>query len=121
MFMKKIILLTLISSMLVITGCSTTARFKLPQGTKIVVDNVPLSTIEAEEYKRSPYFWNVAAGIPYRLEKDGKIVKEGNLKSRFRVASIFWPPGALIYWPMGFDGPYDLTEENSKVRPNDKK
>lgn len=114
-------LIAFLGSVIGLTGCSTTANFKLPPGTKIVVDNEPLSDQQAMQYKRSPYFWNVAGGIPYRLEKDGKIVKEGNLKSRFRVASIFWPPAAIIYWPMGFDGPYDLTQDNSKVRPNDKK
>ena len=56
----------------------------------------------------------MAGGIPYKLEKDGKVVGEGKLQAKFRPVSIFWPPAALIYWPMGFGwGCYDLT----KVQP----
>ncbi len=37
-------------------------------------------------------------------------MQQGKLRARFRVASIFWPPFAIIYWPMGFGQRcYDLT------------
>ena len=64
-----------------------------------------------------PFFWTAAgvpphAGIPYRLEQDGKVIDEGRLRAKFRVASIFWPPFAAIYWPMGFnpDITYNLVD-----------
>lgn len=63
-------------------------------------------------WKTSPFFWSETGGIPYRLtDKNGKVVREGKLKSHFRVASIFWPPAAIIYWPMGFhEHSFDLTK-----------
>lgn len=115
--MKKLISLVAIATLFVIAGCSTTASFKVPAGTKLVIRDISVPDSELSEYKRTPFFWDVSAGIPYRLEKDGQTVREGKLKSHFRVASIFWPPFSLIYWPMRFDGPYDLTTVNSKVIP----
>lgn len=62
-----------------------------------------------------PFFWTASAGVPYRVEKDGKVVDEGKLSARFRAASIFWPPFALIYWPMGFRfDRYDLKNPDPK-------
>ena len=41
---------------------------------------------------------------------------EAELRARFRVASIFWPPFAIIYWPMGFGQRcYDLTAEQPQT------
>jgi hypothetical protein len=58
-----------------------------------------------------PFFWTAAGGIRYRLEKGGATIQEGKLRARFRVVSIFWPPLALIYWPIGFrpEITYDLV------------
>ncbi|MGZ5602355.1 MAG: hypothetical protein ACXWFX_17320, partial [Methylobacter sp.] len=68
-----------------------------------------------------PFFWTAAGippegGIPYRLEKGGKVVKEGKLRTKFRTVSIFWPPFAAIYWPMGFnpDITYDLVNDKQE-------
>ena len=48
--------------------------------------------------------------------KDGTSVKKGILSTSFRVSSIFWPPYAFIYWPMGFRGGvvYDLVNDTEK-------
>ncbi|HSQ41293.1 MAG TPA: hypothetical protein VLM37_03325 [Fibrobacteraceae bacterium] len=66
-----------------------------------------------------PYFWTAAGGIPYRLEKNGEVIQEGKVPAHFRVVSIFWPPYALIYWPMGFGGDrnYDLTTASDATTP----
>jgi len=41
------------------------------------------------------------------------MIKDGKLCSKFRVVSIFWPPFALIYWPLGYhsDITYDLISD----------
>ena len=48
--------------------------------------------------------------------KDGTSVKKGILSTSFRVSSIFWPPYAFIYWPMGLRGGvvYDLVNDTEK-------
>lgn len=115
--MKSLSFLAMLMLLFVFGGCSTTASFKIPEGTNLVIRDIPVPAEKVLEYKRTPFFWDVTPGIPYRLEKDGQVVGEGKLKSHFRVASVFWPPFSLIYWPMRFDGPYDLTVPNEKVRP----
>jgi hypothetical protein len=115
--MKMLISLVLGTLLLSFVGCSTTASFKVPAGSTLIVEDTEVPADQVSEYKRSPFFWSKSSGIPYRLEKDGKVIEEGKLKSHFRIASIFWPPFSLIYWPMRFDGPYDLTQANANVRP----
>ena len=102
-----------VAGLLALAACTTTAQFRLPDQTKVRFgDREP--TYTTGEVTTKPYFWTVAGGIPYKLEKDGKVVGEGKLQAKFRPVSIFWPPAALIYWPMGFGwGCYDLT----KVQP----
>lgn len=116
--MKRKILLTLVAAVIALTGCSVRTSFIIPEGTKLIVNDVPLTSQEVEKYSTNPFPWRYTKGIPYRLEKDDKVVEEGNLKSTFRVSSIFWPPFSIIYWPMRFDGSYDLTKPNQKVRPD---
>lgn len=119
--MKKIVLLFLIASLCATVACKTKASFKAPEGTKLYVDGEQLRDKEIEKkYSRSPFFWSRTTGIPYRIEKNNEVIEEGTLRSTFRISSIFWPPFALIYWPMGFDGPYDLTQPGDNVRPNKK-
>jgi hypothetical protein len=69
----------------------------------------------------APYFWTAAGmppggGVPYRLEKNGETLKEGKLRAKFRPVSIFWPPFALIYWPMGLNPniTYDLVNDTQE-------
>ena len=117
-YMKKIILFTLLAVLCALTACSTAASFKIPEGTKLFVNNDQLKDKEIlKRYKTHPFSWGKTTGIPYRLEKNNEVVEEGTLRSTFRISSIFWPPLAIIYWPMGFDGPYDLTQPGQNVRP----
>lgn len=103
---------TLLFFVLAATGCSTSAWFKLPEQSTISINDRP------QEYsqglvKTRPYFWDRTSGVPYRLtDADGQTMAEGKLRTRFRVGSIFWPPYAVIYWPMGFgQSCYDLTSQ----------
>lgn len=93
-------------------GCSTTAPFRIPAGNTVKVTDRTVVVDENGEWKTSPFFWSVAGGAPYRMmDANGNIVRQGKLKTNFRAASIFWPPFALIYWPMGLNKQgYDLTK-----------
>jgi len=106
--MKKI--LALIALTLVFTGCSTNTYVKLPEDSVLKLNKVEDKTYTEGRVVTRPFFWSAAGGIPYKVEKNGEVLKEGKLASKFRVASIFWPPYAIIYWPMGFAQKcYDLT------------
>jgi hypothetical protein len=92
----------------VLTGCGTSTKFVLPEGTRIYLPAKD-KTFSPGKAKARPFSWGSAGGIQYSLLKEGKTVKEGELTSNFRVISIFWPPLAILYWPMGFKSCYDLT------------
>lgn len=101
---------SLLALAIAISGCSTAAYFKLPEQSKVAVYERP-QQYDQGLIKTRPFFWTAAGGIPYTLSNDqGELLQQGKLRARFRVASIFWPPGGIIYWPMGFGQRcYDLT------------
>lgn len=104
-----------------LTGCSTTGRFKTPAGTVLYIDDAPTASEISfnGEVTRRPFFWTAVRGIKYRLEKDDSVIQEGRLPSNFRIASIFWPPYALLYWPLGFsEFTYDLTSAPTPTLSN---
>lgn len=118
--MKKgvVFLIALIS--MILSGCSTHGTFRIPDGSQLYIYERPEPvTVEADgTVTTRPFFWTAVgmppySGIPYRLEKDGQTIKEGRLRAKFRVVSIFWPPYAIIYWPMGMnpDITYDLIND----------
>lgn len=118
--MKIRVLLKLLPILLVLAGCSTTGNFIIPEGSELYIYKRPQPvTVETNgNVTTTPFFWTVLGmpprgGIPYRLEKNGKVIKEGKLRTKFRVVSIFWPPFADIYWPMGFNPniTYDLVKD----------
>jgi hypothetical protein len=124
--MKKLLLILAALSFyaFVATGCSTMGQFKIPAGTTLKVTDREVSSNKGDEgWSTSPFFWNVASGAPYELvDASGKVIRSGKLKTHFRVVSIFWPPGAIIYWPMGFmKGEYDLTAPADGVLVTDDK
>ncbi len=100
-----------------LAACTTTGRFVVPQGSQLEVYRRPVTVGSDGRVVTRPFFWT-AAGIPpgggveYRLLKDGKAIQQGRLRAKFRVVSIFWPPFALIYWPMGLNPnvTYDLVK-----------
>ena len=106
-----------------VAGCTTTGTFKVPDDTDLYIYKRPEPVdIKADgKVTTKPFFWTAAgvppeSGIPYRLEKNGEVVKEGRLRTKFRPVSIFWPPAALIYWPMGFNPEitYDLVNDKQE-------
>jgi hypothetical protein len=85
----------------------------VPENSNLYIHNRPEPIVINEDgkAKSKPFFWTAAGGINYKLEKNGEIIKKGKLQAAFRPVSIFWPPVALIYWPIGFDSniTYDLA------------
>ena len=100
----------------VLGACTTTGHFKIPQDTQLEVYRRPVTVASDGTVTTSPFFWTAACGIEYRVLKDGKVLKQGRLRPKFRVVSIFWPPLALIYWPMGLNPAltYDLVNDTQK-------
>jgi hypothetical protein len=99
---------------LLIVACSTTTKVTIPQDSKLYVNDgkEPVVVKTDGEVTTRPFFWTAMAGIPFRLEQNEKTIKQGKLQARFRPVSIFWPPYALIYWPVGFArDEYDLTTD----------
>ena len=118
--MKK---LYIVLVLLMMAGCTTTGHFKVPEGSNLYIYERPQPVdVKANgEVTTKPFFWTAAGmppggGIPYRLEQNGQTIKEGKLRAKFRVVSIFWPPAAAIYWPMGFNPniTYDLINDKQE-------
>lgn len=118
--MKKILLIQLL---IILAGCTTTGNFKVPEGSQLYIYErpEPVSINSDGKVTTKPFFWTAAGmppggGVPYRLEKNGETIKQGRLRARFRPVSIFWPPFALIYWPMGLnpDITYDLVNDSQE-------
>jgi hypothetical protein len=95
----------------VAAGCSTSGQFKVPANTTLYLEERPTEVSADGLVTTRPFFWTSAPGVHYRLEKDGVTIERGRVPSQFRPVSIFFPPYALIYWPMGFrsDLTYDLV------------
>jgi len=111
---KKLFAAAILSSLAFFAvGCSTSSQFKLPAKSSLEVYGRPVAPRADGIVKTRPFFWSAAGGVPYALkDESGNVVRQGKLKSSFRVVSIFWPPFAIIYWPMGFgSAQYDLTRE----------
>lgn len=105
----------------VLGACTTTGTFKIPEGTQLEVYRRPVTVEAGGRVTTSPFFWTAAGlppggGIEYRLLENGQPVKQGRLRAQFRVVSIFWPPLALIYWPMGLNPhiTYDLVDDKQE-------
>ncbi|MBU3059618.1 hypothetical protein [Pseudomonas indica] len=109
-------LASVVALAIVASGCSTKAYFKLPEQAKVSVYERPQQYSQGL-VKTKPFYWTAAGGIPYKLsDENGTLIRQGKLRARFRVASIFWPPFAIIYWPMGFGQRcYDLTAEQPQT------
>lgn len=105
------------STLFLLNACSTQGKFVVPPDTQLSIYKRTPVTVPADGVvETKPFFWTAAgippaSGVPYALHKNGKVVKEGKLRAKFRVASIFWPPFAIIYWPMGLNPniTYDLV------------
>jgi hypothetical protein len=119
--MKSSSLIVTIIVMVIIAGCGTSASFMLPPNTALMINDERI-TFESKDdagrpkYIRTPFFWTSIMGIEYALLQDDKVIKKDRLPSEFRIASVFWPPYALIYWPVGFRLEcYDLTDIKKEI------
>jgi len=119
--MKALRLTLLTTCVIGLFGCSTTGRFVIPPNTQLEVYRRPVTLAADGTVTTRPFFWTAAGippggGIEYRLLDGQKVVKQGRLRAKFRVVSIFWPPYALIYWPMGFNSKitYDLVKDTQE-------
>lgn len=119
--MRKLVLGLLVLA--TVAGCSTTGKFVVPEDSQLYIYERPEPVNVAADgtVVTKPFFWTgmgipPGGGIPYRVEKDGETVKEGKLRAKFRVVSIFWPPAAVIYWPTGFNPniTYDLVNDTQQ-------
>jgi hypothetical protein len=115
--------LSLLLMYLALSACTTTGHFKVPEGSQLYIFERPQPVdIKANgEVTTKPFFWTAAGippggGVPYRVKKNGETLKEGRLRAKFRVVSLFWPPFAAIYWPMGLnpDITYDLINDKQE-------
>lgn len=121
--MKNILItLLFITASVLITGCSTSTKVIVPEGTELYIDDQHVKIAEDNTVTTSPFFWSKAGdppdgGIPFTLKKGKKIILEGHLLSQFRASSILWPPFAFLYWPMGFEDniSYNLTNKSEIV------
>lgn len=111
--MRKVKLLVFAALLTAMVGCSTSSKFNIPAEHTLKVTDRTVSTDANGEWKTSPFFWDTTSGAPFYLyDKSGNMVRRGTLKMQFRPASIFWPPFAIIYWPMGLNkAGYDLTKK----------
>ena len=115
MRIRVLILVAMLTATL--PACSTQGTFVIPEGTQLEVYRRPVTPGADGVAVMKPFFWT-AAGIPpgggveYRLLKGDGVVQSGRLRAKFRTVSIFWPPFAYIYWPMGLnpDITYDLVQ-----------
>ncbi len=101
-----------------VVSCSTSGHFIIPEGTQLRIHERDVAVGPNGRVEMKPMFWTAAGiaphgGAKYELVKDGKIVKSGRLRVVFRTVSIFWPPFATIYWPIGLnpDITYDLVQD----------
>lgn len=116
--MKTITMILALLSFLVFAGCTTSASFKLPPDTTLLIKGERMTfepKADPQGYpvlETRPYFWDAVVDIDYTLVQNDKVIREGKLPSQFRIISIFWPPYAYIYWPFGFRlNCYDLTKD----------
>ena len=87
-----------------LAACSTQGQFVVPEGSSLYLGGrpTPVDVGASGTVVTKPFGWNAMGlppqnGIPYKLEKNGKIIKEGKLRAVFRGASLFWPPFAGVF------------------------
>lgn len=100
--MRKTIIICALVLTFLIQGCSTATYIKLPENSVLKINKGGEVPYEEGRLVRRPFSWSSAGGIKYEIEKDGEVIKKGKMRSKFRAASIFWPPFGIFYWPIGF-------------------
>jgi len=115
--MKRVVFALLSLALMALASCATKAKFILPPDSTLYINGEAVQPREDGTVVTKPYFWSFTGGIPYVLKRDGQIIRQDKCQAGFRVVSIFWPPFAIIYWPMGFGrDTYDLTDGGGAVQ-----
>lgn len=96
---KQLITIAVLSSLM---GCTTSTYVNLPEDSVLKIQRGQMLPMKEGKIKRTPLSWSSAGGIPYKIEKNNEVIGEGKMRAKFRPAAIFWPPAALVYWPIGF-------------------
>jgi hypothetical protein len=110
----KIQMLALTALLAVGCSASTQGRFLIPPNTQLQVNDKPVTLAEDGSAKMSAFGWG---GARYKLVREGKVIDQGKLETKFRAISIIWPPFGLIYVPKGLKGDqvYDLTKSETQA------
>lgn len=89
-----------------LSACTTSGKFIVPEGSKLYLGDrtTPVKIDSKGIVKTTAFGWKAMGlppekGIPYRLVMDGKTIKEGRLRAKLKVSSIFLPPviGIIAY------------------------
>lgn len=98
------------------TACTTTGHFIAPAGSELVIRGRHVMVPPTGKVTTLPYSWGAAGGLQYQLVVNGQVTQTGKLRAKFRPVSIFWPPFAILYWPMGFNPriTYDLVHNTQQ-------
>ncbi len=114
---KNVVKLLLILSITGVVGCSTSGTFIVPEGSELYLGGreKPVNIGTDGEVRTHGFGWGHIGvpperGVAYKLEKDGEVIQEGRLRSKFRAASIFIPIYGILACPVGLnpDITYDL-------------
>jgi hypothetical protein len=92
---------------------STHARFVVPANSQLVVNDDPVTVNSDGSAVMSAFGFG---GAHYKIMRAGKEIKSGELDTKFRPISFFWPPFGVLYVPYGLDEnhTYDLTKSQDK-------
>ncbi len=111
-----------VASTILLSGCSTSTKVVIPDGTELYISGDPVEIGEDDAVSTTPYFWTSAGsspggGISFELKKDNEVIQKGHFVSEFRPISILWPPLAFLYWPMGFheNVTYNLVNDTEVI------
>ncbi|MES2673135.1 MAG: hypothetical protein V4660_02795 [Pseudomonadota bacterium] len=107
-----------------LSACTTSGKFVVPEGSKLYLGDrtTPVNIDSRGIVKTKAFGWEAMGlpptkGIPYRLVVDGKTTKEGRLRAKLKVSSIFFPPIiGIIAYPTGLnpDITYNLVTGEQK-------
>jgi hypothetical protein len=100
-------------------GCSTSTRFRIPEGTALYVNNKFVEAKENELWSTRA-FGLFSSGVNYELYRGNVLIETGKLPLKFRPRSIFWPPLlGILFWGKGFrERFYDLTPPSGTKTSN---
>ena len=101
--MKAKLLSTLAMIFVLSTGCSTSAKFIVPEGSELEINNRPVVIREDGTVKTKSFSYNAAKGVSYVVLKEGKEIDKGLLETSWGFFKPVWAPFVFA------NDEYDLT------------